>query len=648
MLARTGKDALAVLGLSFILAVSEFLEQFYLNFEPSYALISRIPGLIAYNFILHICLVSLFFLVVSAGLRLLDVLLSRLSHPGLSGSRVVKVVLVAFACLFLYYWNFVSFHLYQLKYLLFYFLFMGLAGGALYFVYRRFGRLVRMFVCGYGVLLLLTVGGLTVWSARVRLEGEAFAEGRAAGLPNIIYIVIDTLRADALSCYGNGTAATPNMDSLASDGILFENVFSSSSWTIPGTATLLASRYPSSLNMFFSNSRLPEETALVSEVMKQQGYVTAAVIGNPLVNEKLGFNQGFDYFDCWANGFYEKLAGVRVADYIVKQTLKRKKIRHMKESQEFFPWLGFSGPQFLYFKRVTYRRGEEITDQAVGLIRKMIPASFFLYLHYLDPHEPYLKHPYEFLPYTEYPAETKREQLVRRYLEEVEYSDKQVGCLIRELKDRGIYRDTVIILTADHGEQFYEHGKLGHSRSLYNEELRIPLIIKGIDGEKRVRISRPISAVDILPTLFDILGIGIPSDFEGRSLKSANYENHPPQDGHVLSELARPIEFAGASEEVRYFFSLLDDNFKYIITLLFKADELNTRADEDNIENEELYDLKLDRGEKNNRLAEKTEEAAVYRRAMLERYNKFSTALGRKKGTRDKNLLDLLKGLGYI
>jgi arylsulfatase A-like enzyme len=639
MLSRIKKNILTIVVVSFLLAASEFLwrffwYQFYSDFRSPYSLISRIPDLLVYNFVLHICLVGLLFLVVSLGMSALGAF-TKLSPNGYRlNLRRLRIALIVFVFLFLYYRGWISFGLSLNRYVLYYFLFVAVAGIVSYIVCNKFGRLGKILIYGYGGLLLLVSGVLIIWSFQVksRLSDKNYA----AGLPNIMYIVVDTLRADALSCYGNKAVSTPNIDGLAADGILFENTFSSSSWTIPGTATLLTSRYPSSLNMFSITSILPPETVLISEELKKRRYVTAALIGNPLVNEKLGINQGFDRFDCWANGFYEHFAGVKLIDSITRKFLRWKNIKPMREDYGFFPVLNLDH-RFVCFKRNNYRRGEEITKQALGLIKEMLPYSFFLYLHYFDPHDPYFEHPYKFLPYVEFPTKEKKDELISSYLGEVRYLDEQIGRLIDELKASGAYERTIIILAADHGEQFFEHGKLGHGKSLHDEELRIPLIIKGIGNEKGIRISKPVSTVDILPTVFDMLNINPPSDFEGKSLYNPDTKT---RNDYIFGEFVYPpYRRVNDKENNKYFFSLLDNNFKYIIS-----------SDTEVIEagDEELYDLRMDREEKNNIAAEKTGLVARYREIILKRYRELPKAIADPKRRADKEQLNLLKALGYI
>lgn len=640
MLNKVRKEIQIVLMLSFLLGTSEFLSGFYSNIKPTF-LIVQIPTLIAYNFVLHILMVGIIFLISSLLLKILKVFLRWFPVAINFNASIVKIALTLSFFLFANYWV-----RYPANYSLTqYFLFcLGIIGILVYLshiIYKKFRRLAKILIYGYASALFITCCALITWSIYARVTEQPFKGNYTTKFPNIVYIVIDTLRADALSCYGNKKIATPAIDTLASDGILFENAYSSSSWTIPGTTTLLTSQDPLSLRMTHFSSIMPEEATLAGEALKEKGYMTAAIIGNVLVNEKVGFNQGFEYFDWDANVFYDSFVGVM----LFNSTLKFLKKWRVRET-EFFPVLDFSSPYFISYEINSYRDASDITSNAVKLIEKLSSSSFFLYLQYFDPHTPNFKHPVGSLfnleanfTIGEFCTVENKDKFLDLYLSEVEYADKHIGYLINNLKNKGIYDNTIIILTSDHGEQFMEHGYHGHPISLYNGELRVPLIIKGIENNRGVKFSPPTSIIDILPTVFDMLKINTPESFQGKSLTSFINKTAGKTKNDYVSGVLVPTD---DSNDPKFRYALMKDNYKYIIS---------SRIDVKNpikAGKEELYDLQTDKDEKNNIASENPEVIAKFRKVLSKQIKKIPKPGDIKEKPLDRSQHKLLKALGYI
>jgi arylsulfatase A-like enzyme len=298
--------------------------------------------------------------------------------------------------------------------------------------------------------------------------------------------------------------------------------------------------------------------------------------------------------------------------------------------------------------RNNYRDGKEISDQSLKLVKNISPASFFLYLQYFDPHLPYMKHPYDFLPYNIEPYKSslfqemtrkeKKEFFLKQYLNEVKFADEQIGRLIKGLKNMDLYDKTIIILTSDHGEQLFEHGKFGHSLSLYNEEIKIPLIIKGVHNKKSMRISDPVSIIDIPPTILDMVAIDSPASFEGTSLKPFFTETNTQKNRQPFSMAMKDR----LHQNSKYFFCQINNNFKYIIySDRNKANTIETGK-------EKLYDLKLDQYEKNNIIAENDKIANQFRAAVWEKIMKLPAPTTNKDLEIDDSQLNRLKALGYL
>jgi len=276
-----------------------------------------------------------------------------------------------------------------------------------------------------------------------------------AGGPNLVFIVIDTLRADRMSCYGYPRRTTPQIDKVAVRGVLYERHYSPSSWSTAAMASLFTGLYPRQHGCIdFASLTLPSEFETLPEALKKQGYRTVGVSGNPLLSVKTGFAQGFDRFDeaC--------------------------------------------------FEKVNYRSGECMTDRALSALGEGEP--FALYLQYMDPHMPYLAPPpylmkFRGRPYPGSPG-TVAQFLGNRYDEMVSYADAQVGRLLGELDRRGMLRRAIVVITADHGEELGDHGGYNHGYTAYNEVAHVPLIISGPGLPEGKRVKRLTGGVDLFVT----------------------------------------------------------------------------------------------------------------------------------------------------
>lgn len=320
--------------------------------------------------------------------------------------------------------------------------------------------------------------------------------------PNILLIVVDTLRADRLGCYGNSNGLTPFLDSLAADGFVFRNAYSASSWTNPAVASLLTSRYQSQHGILSFGSVLSDREITLPERLKEAGYATGAFSANGLIGEAKGFAQGYDE--------YQAILSQRGDN---PRDLPRPK------------------------------RAGEISQNALSWLKSLPKAStapVFLYLHYMEPHTPY-QPPEEILERVfhgrerpdlselskiaiirtirEVDAETMRD-VEDLYGAEIISLDLELRALFSELERRGFLDDALVVLAADHGEAFLDHGLIGHGHDLYNSVVRVPLIVLAPRQSEHADVTEVVSLVDIAPTLLDWLGEPIPETFEGRSLKA--------------------------------------------------------------------------------------------------------------------------------
>ncbi len=323
----------------------------------------------------------------------------------------------------------------------------------------------------------------------------------ASARPNVIVYLVDTLRADALSCMGAELPTTPFLDSLAQRSYLFKSCYSPASWTQPAVATCLTGRYPS-WHGVQRTARLARAQTTLAERLQAAGYSTAAFVASPQVSPRdLGFDQGFARF------VTPEGLGYDVAELIDRP------------SSDF------------------------VADLALPWIKSSRGEPFFAYLHTIDPHTPYRPPPrYRHAPDSVRAGDekireralsgktirsaTKQEALAlhRLYLEEVRAQDDQLAVLFDRLERNGLADSTIVIVTSDHGEQFLEHGGLYHCNMQWDELLHVPLLVHVPQSFRAgllappLRIDDEVQHVDLVPSLLDLLGIDPGRDpLQGRS-----------------------------------------------------------------------------------------------------------------------------------
>ncbi len=302
--------------------------------------------------------------------------------------------------------------------------------------------------------------------------------------PNVIIVVADALRPDHLGCYGYKQPTSPAIDKFASQALLFENVWANSPWTKPSVGSLFTSLYPHEHGAFFWTGLLSDGSLTMAEFMKNSWYKTMAVQTNPAISKYYKFNQGFDYFE------EKPLASGEEVNRAFGQWLAKNKRRH-----------------------------------------------FFVYLHYYDTHHPYgvpLDYAIKFgadpgqhfLPKTlnllEIRALTKiglsqddKASIIKLYDGAINYFDEQFSCLLAMLKEYGIINNTIVIITSDHGEEFWEHGNYEHGHSVYDEVLRVPLIIGYGNKMPPRRVPGRFQLVDILPIIARLSNLESPPNIRG-------------------------------------------------------------------------------------------------------------------------------------
>lgn len=323
----------------------------------------------------------------------------------------------------------------------------------------RFPHIVLRTAIVLGLLSLLYVvadrGGVAV--------PPAAAEPKA----NVVFITVDTLRADHLGCYGYAAIQTPNIDQLARAGARFTQAYTPVPVTLPAHTALLTGAFPMATGMHdFSGNKLPANTATLARVLHDHGYATAAFIGSAVLDSRFGLNQGFDtYFDHF--------------DF---SRLLETNLDQME------------------------RRGDLVMDEALRWLKLNPPQPFLLWVHLYDPHDPYTP-----------PEPYASRYRARPYDGEIAFDDAQVGRLIALLKQQALFDKSLIVLAGDHGEGLGEHGERTHGFFIYNSTLHVPLLMKFPGAAPRV-VADEVSLVDVMPTLLQALKVPVPASVQGRSL----------------------------------------------------------------------------------------------------------------------------------
>jgi len=403
----------------------------------------------------------------------------------------------------------------------------------------------------------------------------AFAVPVAA--PSVVVITIDTLRADHLGCYGYKQIRTPNIDALAAESARFARAYTAVPVTLPSHTVMFTGTYPMSNGMHdFAANKLGSTQPTLASVLKDHGYATAAVIGSAVLDSRFGLNRGFDFY----------------YDHFDFNRLQESNLEEME------------------------RPGNLVTDVTLDWLGKNYRKKFFLWMHLYDPHYPY--HP---------PAPYDAEYKERPYDGEIAFADQQVGRLIRFLKSKGLFANTLIVLSGDHGESLGEHGEKSHGFFIYNATMHVPFIVH-LPGARSPRVMPDlISLADLMPTVLQALKIEVPPQVQGRNLL--------------------PLIKGKEQDEAR---SLYGETF--LPRLHFNWSELRgiETANYHFIEapKPELYDLAKDPGETQNLYGEKKAVAEEMRARLAALIRQYSAGqeLAEKTGL-DPALMERLKSLGY-
>ena len=409
----------------------------------------------------------------------------------------------------------------------------------------------------------------------------------AAAAPNVIFITADTLRANQLGFYGHEHPTSPQLDQLAAQSLVFDDVICEVPLTGPSFCAMLSSRYPRLTGATRNGLPLPDDVPTVAQLYKNAGYHTVAVQSNWTLKEKLsGLERGFDIYD---DDFHKKRWGIIKAE----------------------------------------RDGDEVTRLALELLEKWDRSQpLFAWFHYSDPHAPYKMHR-KFDVAEDLKAVDGREAKVHReYDSEVAFMDDQIGQVLAALPEENTY----VVFLSDHGESLWEHDYLGHGRRIYQHGLRIALTVKG-PGITPGRSDAPARGVDIGPTLLGLAELGALDGAVGLDLLHAEV----PQDR------ARVVEtYGGAVPQIPGVKAIMADKGPQLMGALSEGWKLILDGDKT-----ELYHLPTDPLELSDRsLAEADQVAAMIR--LIQTWDETTERLAEQDADLTDVDLEALESLGYL
>jgi arylsulfatase A-like enzyme len=389
---------------------------------------------------------------------------------------------------------------------------------------------------------------------------------------NILFIVVDTLRADHLESYGYALKNSSRLYMFGKNSVVFDNAYAQSAWTKPSVASLLTSLEPQEHGIRDWEHQLTDDRLTLAEVLRDAGYDTEAYVGHHALQPKFNnFHQGFDVYDLSAFEHWGSPHDIASAD--------------------------------------------RLTDLAIQSIQKERENPYFMWVHYFDPHDTYLNHQrFDYGP-----------RDVHRYDSEIAYTDFHLGRLFSFLHDNKHFKDTIVVVTADHGEEFRDHGHLRHTHQMYDEVIRVPLMIRA-PGVPAGRVKEGVAGIDVAPTMLGLAGIGSPEPFQGRSL--------PVVDGAFQLDPAHPIYAETRREVDRQ--AVIVDGWKLIQDKKKKKKKKSFQ----------LFDLEMDPKERVNLYEKSPEMAESLRSRLAEHYDKPLAAAPAMAP--DEEFTELLEQLGYL
>jgi arylsulfatase A-like enzyme len=435
----------------------------------------------------------------------------------------------------------------------------------------------------------------------IKVKGTIDHNMLAESQPNVLLITVDCLRYDHLGCFGYPKETSPHIDDIAGRGAAFSQCISNGANTSAAFPSILASALPPIVES--EHKDIIQKHVTLAEVFKEAGYNTAAFHSNPLLTRYRHYDKGFDTFDeGWSKSPRFLKFRIKVAEGILKVISNRHILTMIARLANF-------ADSLLFASRIKkpYAYAEELTSQARTWL-DCTPGKFFLWLHFMDVHVPYMPPQKYIRLFHGKPVSTLRiahlwrkarwntraltrseiDETVELYDASIRYVDDSIGQLINYLGDR--LENTLVVIAADHGDEFAEHGRTSHL-TVYDGILRVPLILMGKGINPGCRIASQVGIMDMAPTMLELAGINKPDTFKGCSLLPLLKGNM--QTGRGVVSVYTPFGIVGPEETMLYvMFAYRTPSMKYIRTVLAEQPG--------QLVSEEIYDLQQDPSERHN------------------------------------------------
>lgn len=484
---------------------------------------------------------------------------------------------------------------------------------------------------------------------------------------------MDTVRADHLSCYGYSRKTSPSIDRIARYGALFENCFTTATWSPPTHSSIFTGKYPSAHRTLGKNVILESWNTTLAEILSNNGYHTVGITNCGLLAPEYGFSKGFnEYYEMYTIHELQKiltfiknypnelirilLNGFDKHTHITNIKAKETILTIKKKQKPFFLFINYFNCHAAYdpptpfkkkfcknFDRARLYLIEYIMNKFNKTTEKIRSSKFNIYkLRKIAADEPETR--FSFMA-KELKINKEEWDIVKSWYDgEIAYLDYHIGDLVNFLIEEGIFDNTLLIITADHGENLGDHGLADHHFSLYDNILRIPLILVHADNiPSKTRVSSIVSSIDIFPTILDIIGVKIPNGVQGLSL--CPFENRKIHD-FICAERGGSLTDIEVNH-LRKAFSPFSHKLKHIDkgAKCIRSDTYKYILSEDG--EEELYNIHEDPAEQYN-IINKQREKADYLKEKMRHFLDLSYYGPKKIHHGREEIIDRLRSLGYI
>jgi arylsulfatase A-like enzyme len=487
----------------------------------------------------------------------------------------------------------------------------------------------------------MRIGMRTGWESSRRRLGTALALVSGLGFagcgeaprpparPHIVLITVESLRPDHVRHYQGQRDTTPNLDAFAREAMIYEDAHAVTSWTLASHASLFTGLYPSAHGAVEPRSQLGDDASTLAELLAAKGYQTAGFATGPYLARSHNLDQGFEYYDdSPATVGSQGAAHDDVTNPQLESAIRRFLERDRDPARPLFLFAYFWDPHYDYIPPAPYDT-MFVSETAERVDVRGYESSSFV---------------------TAKMPPAQLEYVVSQYDGEIRWTDEYLGRLFRLLREQKLWDDSVVIVTSDHGEEFFDHGQKGHKRSLYVESVHVPLVVKYRGSERAGRDARLVSLVDVFPTVLSLAGVEPAPPSHGRSL----LEDRPDPDRPVFFELLSTFYHRRGEDEG---FERRDTEWAAVrvgqekLVVVSGTGSAESPGQAGAPVRLELYDVGRDPREQLDLAIERPDRVAALRR-LLDDFRAEARALRTESSTPEPDLspdhLERLRALGYL